>query len=360
VKVIRCENDKHFYDADVYDCCPHCRKELAGAAPTSNNVLQQRPEQKYTSVIQNSQAVMPTPDQSKQNTICTACGKFMTGVKKFCTGCGAKLKTPAPAPPAQIQPPQSAKDSNEAHTSSIWEQKHDKPQIDVDQKQPQIDTDQKHGKPQIDADQKHDNPQNYTDQKYDKPQNNSDQKPDVINDPDPLPGFTFPQPVKEESSQAKAKPQPMEKNAEKDLHQAIAAVTSHSASEDEKTVAFYDFGNDESAVVGWLVCTRGEYQGNGYELKSGQNFIGRAQNMSIGLARETSVSRHRHAVIIFDPKKNTFYIQQGESRGLTYLNGELVTTSTLLNAYDKIQLGKAEFAFVPFCCDKFSWDDYVD
>jgi len=317
VKKVRCENDKHFYDADIYDGCPHCRKELAGGASISQTGSVQR----NASNIKNPRDVVPASDQNKQKTTyCTACGKILAGVKKFCTECGAKLETPV-VTPAQVLPPHSVKDSSK-HTSSIWEQNHDKPQIDIDQKryEPQIDINQKHDRPQI----------------------------DVLDETDPLP------------PQTEAKPHPKEKNEEKDLHQAIAAVTSHSASEDEKTVAFYDFGNDESVVVGWLVCIRGEYQGKGFELKSGQNFVGRAQNMSIGLARETSVSRHRHAVIIFDPKKKAFHIQQGESSGLTYLNGELVTTSTQLNAYDKIQLGKAEFAFIPFCCDKFSWDDYVD
>ena len=81
--------------------------------------------------------------------------------------------------------------------------------------------------------------------------------------------------------------------------------------------------------------------------------------MDIALAREITVSRNRHAIVIFDPAKQAFYIQKGESSGLTYLNGELVMEHTLLGAYDKIKLGNAEFVFVPFCGDRFTWDDYI-
>jgi hypothetical protein len=120
----------------------------------------------------------------------------------------------------------------------------------------------------------------------------------------------------------------------------------------------YDPRSAEMPLVGWLVAVRGEYRGQGFELKSGQNYIGRAENMSIALIDEATVSQYRHAVIIFEPVEKAFYIMQGESNGLTYLNGETVMEPKPLNAHDKIRLGAAEFVFMPFCSDKFSWGDY--
>ena len=143
-----------------------------------------------------------------------------------------------------------------------------------------------------------------------------------------------------------------------ELNAAVAAAASHSASEDVRSVAFYDVDGETSAVVGWLVCVKGEYKGRAFELRSGLNNVGRAQNMGVALAREPSVSRNRHAAIIFDPAVQMFHVAQGEGGGLTYLNGALVTGRERLRAYDKIQLGAAGFVFAPLCGERFSWDDY--
>ena len=266
MKVIRCENNKHFYDAELYDACPHCRKEQGGSAP-----------------VGKKPPPSPEPAKSHEKQPKRVAAPFV----------------PIQDPPVEDMPvsqnepaPEMAKSPDANHTSSLWEQQHGRT------------------------------------------------------------GYIFDDEKKEAPPQKKD-------SAGEDLIQAVAAVTSHSASEDAKTVAFYDFGDEESPVVGWLVCVKGEYRGRSFDLKSGQNYIGRAQNMHVALARETSVSRNRHAGIIFDPTKQAFHIQKGESSGLAYLNGELVLEHALLNAYDTIRLGNAEFVFVPFCGDRFSWESYV-
>lgn len=121
-----------------------------------------------------------------------------------------------------------------------------------------------------------------------------------------------------------------------------------------KTVAFYSM--EDEPVTGFLICTMGESKGTSYTLKTGQNFIGRGMDMDVMLVKETSVSRVKHAVIIFDPKKREFYLQPGESSGLTYLNGDLVMSFCRLSAYDEIQLGECTLMFLPFCGERFSWD----
>ncbi|MDR2356795.1 MAG: FHA domain-containing protein [Oscillospiraceae bacterium] len=128
---------------------------------------------------------------------------------------------------------------------------------------------------------------------------------------------------------------------------------------EQKTMAFYGLGESEP-VVGWLVCVKGEHYGQAFGLKSGQNFIGRAVNMDVWLEKESSVSRNRHAVVVFEPRSRSFFVQSGESRGLTYLDGELVLASAKLDAYSKISVGNCDLIFSPFCGENFSWDTDID
>jgi len=81
--------------------------------------------------------------------------------------------------------------------------------------------------------------------------------------------------------------------------------------------------------------------------------------MDIHLAEEESVSRHKHCVITFEPDNQEFFIQQGESSGLTYLNGEMVMLPVKMKQKDTIKIGKAEFLLIPLCIDGFRWEEYI-
>jgi len=172
------------------------------------------------------------------------------------------------------------------------------------------------------------------------------------------PGDDAPQLVAPPEEQ-KAEPEPEAAPSLQEAVQAVAAHAKAASTEDVKTMAFYDLGGGQELVVGWLVCVQGAYFGQSLNLKAGRNNIGRAGNMDVVLAQEPSVSRNRHAVITFEPTKREFFIQPGESNGLTYLNGEMIMTFVPLAAYDKIKLGQAEFVFVPCCCEQFAWEDYL-
>ena len=91
----------------------------------------------------------------------------------------------------------------------------------------------------------------------------------------------------------------------------------------------------------------------------GQNSLGRSAGNNIMLPRENSVSREKHAFITFDPQNMDFYIQKGESSGLTYLDGKLIMSFEKMEAYSKITMGTSEFVFVPFCGERFKWSDYI-
>ena len=127
---------------------------------------------------------------------------------------------------------------------------------------------------------------------------------------------------------------------------------------DAKTTGRYTT-EDAEPVVGWLVAINSTSQGLSFELNDGKNSIGRMRTNKVALENEPSVSREKHAYIIFDAKNNVFYIQSGETDKMTYLNDSPVLMPQQLNAYDKVQLGDCELIFIPLCGDKFSWDNYI-
>jgi hypothetical protein len=141
------------------------------------------------------------------------------------------------------------------------------------------------------------------------------------------------------------------------LQAAVNDTLDHQDTDELKTVSIYNTPSGTEPVVGWLVCIKGEYFGQSFHLKNGQNFIGRAGNMDIVLAKELSVSRNKHCIIVFDSNPQDFYIQQGESSANTYLNGGIVLTPTKMKAQDKIGIGQGEFLFVPLCINDFRWED---
>lgn len=110
-------------------------------------------------------------------------------------------------------------------------------------------------------------------------------------------------------------------------------------------------------MCGWIVCIQGPRQGKDYKIRSGKNFIGRADDMDIQILGDNKISRRNHGVIVFDPKKKETVLLPGDSNGLVYHNEAAVYTPTILGAYDLIEMGDSKFVFVPFCGDNFMWED---
>ena len=108
-------------------------------------------------------------------------------------------------------------------------------------------------------------------------------------------------------------------------------------------------------VVGWLVCVEGPERGRDYRIRSEKNSIGRSERMDICISADDSLSRENHAFVVFNPKKMTFRIQAGESRGLVYLNDDEVLNYAELAPYDMIEIGQTKLLFVPFCGGNFQW-----
>ncbi len=124
-----------------------------------------------------------------------------------------------------------------------------------------------------------------------------------------------------------------------------------------KTIRHSSLDGNVEPVVGWLVCLNGQDVGKSFVLKSGRNFIGRGSKMDVVIDGDMSISREKHAIILYEPKKRVFLAQPGESKELFYVNDEVVLNVTALAPYDKLLIGKTELYFIPFCGEVFAWED---
>ncbi len=172
--------------------------------------------------------------------------------------------------------------------------------------------------------------------------------------------FCAPCPEEEPAKEAVYNTVDEEKNTHKSLLDEVKKV---SASAEGKTVGFFSAGRPTDApepVVGWVVCIKGPHFGESFNISSGRNSVGRNKTNKIVFHKDDSVSREKHAWIIYEPKKREFFIQPGDSSGLTYLNGDTILESKKLQTNDVLEFGRGQYLFVPLCGDRFAWDDITD
>lgn len=140
------------------------------------------------------------------------------------------------------------------------------------------------------------------------------------------------------------------------LKELVEEVTG--GSEDEsKTISFYNKVIGSEPVVGWLVCTEGSHFGEDFRLTGGRNFIGRSVEMDIALTGDKSISREKHAIILYEPMENIFMIQPGDSRELSYLNGKVILGAEVIKANDVLAVGETKLMFIPCCSEQFKWEN---
>ncbi len=109
-------------------------------------------------------------------------------------------------------------------------------------------------------------------------------------------------------------------------------------------------------VVGWLAVVSGPGKGASMRLGNGQNSIGRGEGSRVHLNfGDRRISRNDHAVLTYDPRSNRFFIQQGRSVNLVYLNEEPVLAPTPLPNGSRITVGETILRFVALCGDEFTW-----
>ena len=137
-----------------------------------------------------------------------------------------------------------------------------------------------------------------------------------------------------------------------------AMTVSGRSEDDEKTVSFYQKTTGIDPVAGWFVCIEGNDYGASFTIKTGRNFIGRSADMDIVIHGDNGVSREKHAIILYEPKRREFIAQVGESRELFYINDEVVLNPVRMKQHDIITIGNTRLMFFPCCGEHFSWDDY--
>jgi len=109
-------------------------------------------------------------------------------------------------------------------------------------------------------------------------------------------------------------------------------------------------------VVGWLVVVEGRGKGRSLEIGIGANSIGRDEGQKLRVDfGDKHISREKHAILVFDPRSNRFFLQSGDVRNLTYVNDELVLSPMELAGGETILVGETKFRFVPLCGAQFRW-----
>lgn len=182
--------------------------------------------------------------------------------------------------------------------------------------------------------------------KVDRSQNPSSQRPSntpvsVKPDPEPIVSSTAPE-----------KAPTLLQQIDATGHNGISPLPKTTYLNQENNSAEVSF----DPVSGWLVCLKGIYRGQSFACGYERNPIGRNPSCRINLSHDTSINREPHAIVIYEPRSRQFFIQPGTGNGLVYLNGEPVFSHQKLQANDRIELGTAEFLFVPLCGENFSWD----
>lgn len=130
--------------------------------------------------------------------------------------------------------------------------------------------------------------------------------------------------------------------------------------EKDKSMGQLQGKSKKEPVTGWLVSISGPEKGCDYRLTMERNFIGRSENMDVCISEDDYISRDNHAAVSYSPKKNTYHLYPGDSKGLVYLNDKEVLTPEQLKPFDTIELGMTKLMFVPLCGDEFIWDMYND
>lgn len=318
MNVIRCKNG-HFFDGDSYGTCPHCGE----AAVNGGGAAHVKVEKK---------------------------GFWGRSRKEKEVDIQTVSRT-------QVTKPQDDFVSGNTPTDVIEQRKTENSSVPPLKKNPTLDFWQmsSHSDGRVEADKAS---ENIDDQRIVKNEENTGEKIDEH---------------VEDSEQHKPKKEDTEREVSASNEQGSSlreAVKKSSASNEGKTMSYFSAATSPSTnqarpcsvaepVVGWLVCVGGCHFGECFNICAGKNSIGRSEENRIVISDDNGISRIKHALIVYEPKKRNFYLQPGDSSGLTYLNEEYITDSQKLSLHDTIELGDSKFMFVPLCGEKFSWEDHM-
>lgn len=133
-----------------------------------------------------------------------------------------------------------------------------------------------------------------------------------------------------------------------------------SRDEGEKTQIVWDQSEyAEEPLKAWIVVIEGADRGTDFPLQKAITSIGRGERSAIKLNDQTISRKGNVLSIAYDRIGNKFYTVKGDAdtNVLAYLNGEPVTGSVELKAYDRIRISESVLLFIPFCGTAFNWED---
>lgn len=122
----------------------------------------------------------------------------------------------------------------------------------------------------------------------------------------------------------------------------------------DPTLAFRAPKQSSYYVTGWIVCTDGPDRGHVFSLYQGYHSIGYGRKNQICILEDLDIAKGVHCYLIYDEKKNRFYLMP-EEENPTFLNGERLTVPSEIFTGDTFQIGKTTFAFVAFCEGDRKW-----
>ena len=125
-------------------------------------------------------------------------------------------------------------------------------------------------------------------------------------------------------------------------------TTENKTKEEEKSNAL---------LSGWLVIVSEDGKGQSYPLTFGMNTIGRDSGNHVYIKNaDKSISRDKHAIIIYDYQNNLFFVKHGDGQYLSYLNDSVLLENKELKANDRLKVGNTELIFIPLCSEQFTWE----
>ena len=113
----------------------------------------------------------------------------------------------------------------------------------------------------------------------------------------------------------------------------------------------------EVVLAGWLIIISEKGKGESYPITFGFNSIGRGEDNHICINnQDNSISREKHASVIYDYSNNIYFLKHESGKFLTYLNNNLVLETKELTSFDTIKIGNTKLLFVALCGENFKWD----
>lgn len=319
MNVVKCQNG-HFYDGDNYTACPHCGAGVANTTAENDRNKISRKGGLLGGILgheKTSKRDIPTGTFSTQNSV---------NEKSQQPFYSETVTEPSPMSiPEEIK---AASSEDKGHTIDFWG-----PSSQSREKNDFAETD-------VEASVENEKEPNVSNASAEQPVQGTHQNPSE--------GDSLKAVVQKASASTSGKTmgyfERVNKNASTAQTSTVSQTVQHKCN---------------GPVVGWLVCISGNHIGQSFELGAGKNSIGRSSENSVVLCDDGGVSGNKHALIVYEPKKREFYIQPGDSSGLTYLNEEFITEITKMTKGDIVELGDTKLMFIPLCCQEFSWEEYL-